>query len=208
MDASIIICNKAIVFLFGCLCFWGSKPQSVSICFPLWPLGVTLAQLARLIRGLGPEDVRQVSETRPYVISDRIVIIYPSRRGRARNGMAALFLYFDSPVFVRLIPNSFSTPPYDDDDAGATLAHPLIAIPSMTAGVLHRGLIDNSPYSKRDFNLSPIPDIQPGLPETHRNIISVIRLELPLRASERMEDLGGLARISFFTNKRSLTLNR
>ncbi|KAJ3664271.1 hypothetical protein Zmor_008453 [Zophobas morio] len=61
----------------------------------------------------------------------------------------------------------------------------------MTAGVLHRGLIDNSPYSKRDFNLSPIPDIQPGLAETHRNIISVIRLKLPLRACRALEDFGG-----------------
>lgn len=111
--------------------------------------------------------------------------------------MAALFLYFDSPVFVRLIPNSFFLP------ARAALAHPLIAIPSMTAGVLHRGLIDNSPYSKRDFNLSPIPDIQPGLPETHRNIISVIRFELPaFRASKGCTDFPFLkGRSPFFSRK-------
>ncbi|KAH0817941.1 hypothetical protein GEV33_004851 [Tenebrio molitor] len=102
--------------------------------------------------------------------------------------MAALFLYFDSPVFVRLIPNSFCAPA-GGGDAGGDAAHPLIAIPSMTAGVLHRGLIDNSPYSKRDFDVSPIPDIQPGPPTTRPNIIPVIRLKLPLRA-RKMEDSG------------------
>lgn len=62
-------------------------------------------------------------------------------------GRDDVILYFDSPVFVRLIPNSVSIDPIT---RGAQ-CHPLIAIPSMTAGVLHRVVPRSFSYRARSW---------------------------------------------------------